>query len=92
MNSPFVVEQARHLIQRPEVRACQQPEQRISLLYHLLYGRAADPDEVALGLHFLHTAREGTLQQVASQTGKRLNAWEKYAQVLILANEFVFVD
>jgi hypothetical protein len=107
MNSPFVVEQARHLIQRPDVSACRQPEQRISLLYHLLYGRAAEPDEVALGLHFLDTAARkgdspfeergtvpfsGSQEATREQAGKGLDAWEKYAQVLLLANEFVFVD
>jgi hypothetical protein len=111
MNSPFAVEQARHLIQRPEVRACPQPEQRISVLYRLLYGRTAEPDEVALGLHFLDAVagkgdcpfeergtvpfsgtQEATLRQADSQDGKGLNVWEKYAQVLLLANEFVFVD
>jgi hypothetical protein len=92
MNSPFVVEQARHVIQRLDASACRQPEQRISLLYRLLYGRAAEPDEVGLGLRFLQAAEEPKPRSGSSPAGKPLGAWEEYAQVLLLANEFVFVD
>jgi hypothetical protein len=91
MNSPFVVEQARHLLCRPDVSACQQPEQRIAQLYRLLYGRAAEPDDVALGLKFLRVAEQPEFAQERAEIGK-LNAWEKYLQVLLLANEFVMVD
>jgi hypothetical protein len=89
------------LIQRREVQACQQPQQRISVLYRLLYGRAAEPDEVALGLHFLESAveqgdgpslSERTVPLSDTHTGMGLDAWERYTQVLLLANEFVFVD
>jgi Protein of unknown function (DUF1553)/Protein of unknown function (DUF1549)/Planctomycete cytochrome C len=80
MNSPFVLEQARHLAARPEVLRCQDPEQRINQLYRLAYGRHAEPQEVALGLRFLDAGSGLT------------RAWERYAQVLLLANEFMFVD
>jgi hypothetical protein len=92
MNSPFVVEQARHLVQRTDVSRCHQPEQRISFLYRLLYGRDAEPGEVALGLHFLKSAEELDAEQDDLPSTKHLTAWEKYAQVLLLASEFVFVD
>ena len=99
MNSPFVVEQARSLIKR--VAENQDPAQRIQALYRLLYQRAATPDEVTLGLRFLESAEpEVSTQKAAdvieskadSNPAKPLTAWEKYAQVLLLANEFVFVD
>jgi cytochrome c553 len=78
MNSPFVAEQARHLAKRVEGS----PEERIQRLYRLVYGRAADAAEVALGADFVK----------AAGTEGALTGWEKYAQVLLLANEFVFVD
>ncbi|HZT79770.1 MAG TPA: DUF1549 and DUF1553 domain-containing protein [Gemmataceae bacterium] len=82
MNSPFVQEQARHLIARPEVAAQQDAAARVRLLYRLLYGRPAEPDEVELGVRFVAAAGpEG-----------RLTPWERYAQVLLLGNEFAFVD
>lgn len=92
MNSPFVVEQARHLMQRLDGSGCRQPEERISRLYQLLYGRVAEPEEVALGLRFLAAAEQPRLEQEALPTGKPLSAWGEYAQVLLLANEFIFVD
>jgi hypothetical protein len=87
MNSPFVVEQARHLIQRPDISAQVKPEQRIDRLYWLLYGRAPDAEEINLGLRFVELA-----QPHETLAGLSLGPWEKYAQVLLLANEFVFVD
>jgi hypothetical protein len=84
MNSPFVIEQARHFAARPEV-ARLEPARRIEQMYLLAYGRTPEPDEVALGLRFLESAghRAGD---------SKLSPWEKYAQVLLLANEFAFVD
>jgi len=82
MNGPFVVEQARALAARSDVVARAEGAERISYLYRLLYGRAPDPDEVALGRRFVESAG----------TEKGLAPWEKYCQVLLLANEFAFVD
>ncbi len=50
----------------------------------IAYGRPAEPDEVALGLRFV--------RQAANTAGSRLSPWEQYAQVLLEANEFAFVD
>jgi hypothetical protein len=92
MNSPFVVEQVRQLVQRADVCACSQPEQRISLLYSLLYGRPAERDEITLGLRFLKAAEAAKPEQETARSAKPLSPWEKYGQVLLLANEFVYVD
>jgi mono/diheme cytochrome c family protein len=82
MNGPFVVEQAKALAARPDVMARAQPEERIAYLYRLLYGRPPDRDEMALGRHFIESAG----------TEKSLSPWERYCQVLLLSNEFAFVD
>ena len=55
MNSPFVIEQAKALLQRPEIAAQTNPRQRITKLYRLLYGRAPNADEIALGIKFILT-------------------------------------
>ena len=81
MNSPFLVEQARALVARPDVAGLSGTEQRIGRLHRLLYGREPEAEETALGVRF-----------VARPAGKGLTAWEQYAQVLLLANEFAFVD
>jgi len=56
LNSPFVAEQAARLNTRPELNGTPVGE-RIQRLYRMVYGRAARPTEVALGLRFL-TATE----------------------------------
>lgn len=80
LNSPFVVEQAKHLAGRADTGP---PEQRIRQLHRLLYGRDPTSEEKALGLRFL---------EMAGESKGSLTAWEKYSQVLLLANEFAFVD
>jgi mono/diheme cytochrome c family protein len=86
MNSPFVMEQAKHLAARPEVTGAAEPEKRIEALYRLCYARKPDAAELTLGLNFLKAA------DAEKTSDARLAPWEKYAQVLLLANEFVFVD
>src|SRR5207244_7203956 len=39
MNSPFVVDQARHVAARPEFAAMKDPARRILYAYRLLFGR-----------------------------------------------------
>jgi mono/diheme cytochrome c family protein len=86
MNSPFVGEQAKHLANRPEVTAAQEPEKRIEALYRLCYARKPEAGEVALGMNFLKAA------EAEKTSDGKLTPWEKYAQVLLLANEFAFID
>ncbi len=83
LNSPFAVEQAKSLAARPEVAAVSRPELRIDVLHRLLYARPAKDEEISLGLRFVGDA---------PATGSKLTAWEQYAQVLMVANEFAFVD
>jgi hypothetical protein len=83
MNSPFVLEQARHFAARPDVASLPKEEERIERMHRLAYGRPAEPEELELGLRFLAAA--------GSEKAK-LAAREQYAQVLLLANEFAFVD
>ena len=83
MNSPFVMERAKGLIARPDVATITDPVAKIQRLYWHLYNRQADADEIRLG--------QGYLQAIGNSKSK-LSAWEQYAQVLLLANEMIFVD
>jgi mono/diheme cytochrome c family protein len=77
LNSPFVASQSKALAAR--VTAFESDEAaRIRRAFGLLYGRPPTDREVKLGTDFLAAAGA--------------NAWEKYAQVLLAANEFAFVD
>jgi hypothetical protein len=80
MNNPFVLECARRLVRRPDVAAEPDVPRRVEHLYRLVYGRPPSPEETALACDFVGAA-PGTPV-----------AWERYAQALLLANEFVFVD
>jgi hypothetical protein len=82
MNSDFVIDQARALMHRPEIASRAAVADRIQSLYRVLFERVPSADELQLGLEFVeHEPDE-----------PKLTAWEKYGQVLLEANEFVFVD
>jgi hypothetical protein len=59
MNSPFITEEAKHLLGRREVDAAATEGAKVEALYRLVYGRAATPDEV-----------QGALEFVKSETAK----------------------
>ena len=80
MNHPLLVECARSLLQRPEIKAETDATKRIALLYRLAYGRPPAPEETLLAREYLD-GMKGTA-----------TAWEQYAQALFLANEFIFLD
>ena len=82
MNAPFVVEQAKALAARADVIGPSDTAKRVDALYRLLYGRAPDADELRMGQRFL----------ASESAEKAMTTWERYCQVLLLANEFAFVD
>jgi hypothetical protein len=79
MNNPFVLDCARKLVQRPEVAGEQDAGKRVERLYRLLYGRPPAEEETALAREYLGDNPAPV-------------AWERFAQALLLANEFVFID
>ena len=83
LNSPFVIEQARELVRRDEVKRVENRAAKIRALHLLVWQRPAERDEVRLAEQF-----------VAAQpaSGTQLTPLEKYAQILLLSNELVFVD
>jgi cytochrome c553 len=78
MNSPFVQEQAKALAARPQLASGGSADAKVAALYRLTLGRTPTPTELALGREF-----------VADAAAAR---WEQYAQVLMLSNEFAFID
>ncbi len=53
MNSPFVVDRAKGLLARPEIKTLKSEEQTIQQLYQIAFQRAADKDEVKLAQQFI---------------------------------------
>lgn len=56
MNNPFVVEQARAMLARPEVATAKTSRQRIAKLYCLLYGREASAEEISWGIQYVRSS------------------------------------
>jgi cytochrome c553 len=78
MNHPFAKEQARALARRMLAGAGSDAE-KLGRAYVLLYGRPATDEEVRIGFALLGSPANEA-------------AWVEYCQVLLCANEFVYVD
>jgi hypothetical protein len=80
MNNPFMLEQARKVLRRPEIMAAKEWPQRVVRLYRLLYGREPSREELALAEDFLKSP------------GDKAALAQRYVQALLLTNEFAFAD
>jgi hypothetical protein len=81
LNDEFLVANARALAARLNSDPELDDAERIRRAMPLVYGRPATEREVQLGLSFLASADESGLKR-----------WEQYAQVLLGASEFLYVD
>ncbi|MCS7465838.1 PSD1 and planctomycete cytochrome C domain-containing protein [Stieleria sp. ICT_E10.1] len=93
MNSGFVIEQAKALAARSEAAPDSPPAggsddasnhsvaERIKRLYRLALARDPDPAELNVAIEF-----------VRPESAATLDPWVQLAQVLLLSNEFAFVD
>ncbi|MSQ96100.1 MAG: DUF1553 domain-containing protein [Gemmataceae bacterium] len=88
LNHPLVHQQVRALLKRPELAEVKDNAEKIQGLHRIAYARSADADELRIGLQFM----EAAAQLPGPASFKALSPWERYAQALLLANEFVFVD
>ena len=95
LNSDFMVREAKALAARASA-ASTDDAARIRQVYRLLFGRVASDAEVQLGLEFLAAGEPGSSVETSgadsSAAKSTLTRWEQYAQVLLGANEFTFVD
>ena len=82
LNHNFVLDQTAALVKR--LQAAKDDESRVAQAYALLYARPPEPAEKTIALEFLKRLR--------TEGGNDGQAWTAYCQVLLCANEFVFVD
>jgi hypothetical protein len=82
LNSEFMVAQAKAFAARVQ-KGAESDADRIALAYRLAYGRPPTDAEAELGLAFL---------SVPAVSDDKLTKWEQYAQALLAANEFLYVD
>ncbi len=82
LNGPLLENQATVLAARLADEFPNDDSKRIARAYSLLYSRQPRPAELELGLQYL----------AACEEGERPATWQQYAHVLLVANEFLFVD
>jgi cytochrome c553 len=96
LNSDFMVRQAKALASRATASGSSADDARVRQAYRLTFGREATEAEVQAGVEFLTAAETETAGEnpagTAAPAKSSLTRWEQYAQVLLGANEFIFVD
>ena len=80
MNNPFVIEQAEKLAAKMN-QSGRSTGDNVSHAYEALYGRPATEEETRLAEEFL-----------SQRNDNNLTLWAQYAQILMAANEFLYVD
>ncbi|AMV16790.1 PSD1 and planctomycete cytochrome C domain-containing protein [Planctomyces sp. SH-PL14] len=88
LNSEFLAQQARALSQRIAREASADDTVRIAALYSLLFQRDPTEAETQVGLAYL----QSPLPETVAPDVVKLSPWERYAQVLLGTNEFLFLD
>jgi hypothetical protein len=83
LNSPFVLVQAKGIVQRPEIASRLDSTDRIRQIFRTVLLRDPQPEELTASLEFIESkfAAESTLSN-----------WEQLAQVILASNELMFVD
>jgi hypothetical protein len=104
MNSPFLHQQARHLVAAIGRDASADVTEGIRRLYRRVLARSPDAAELALAIEFLRREAgpsaphlDGWKQLVKGKAGGSLadpplSPWQQLAQVLLLTNEFMFME
>jgi len=86
LNSDFMMARAKSLVQRlgnpaGNPSAGNSDTEKIHLAYRWLYQREPNPEEIEIGLQFIKS----------DQNTDHLSNWDRYAQVLLSANEFMYI-
>lgn len=90
LNGPLLSHQADALASRL-ISDCETDDARIDRAYHLLFSRPPTNRERLLGLEFLQDTGEPPDGESAAGA-QAADAWPKYAHVLLMSNEFAYVD
>jgi hypothetical protein len=88
MNAPFVIEQAKALAARAEIAGATSAEERVPAIYRAALARSPSAAEVRAASRFLDLPGPAPGTPGASM----LSRIEELAQVLMMTNEFIFVD
>ena len=80
LNSSFMIERSKAFVARLH-KLSESDAERIQKAYEILFTRNPEPEELAIGLQFVNSESDGN----------ELSSWDRYAQVLLSSNEFMFV-
>jgi hypothetical protein len=87
LNSPFMIEQAKAFAKRLKEEAGADTEARVRYAFNLAFSRPVGDVELKLAEQYLEGASHET-----EKDDNALNRWERYAQVLLGSNEFMYLD
>lgn len=87
LNSPFMIEQAKAFANRIQNQGGPKPEDQIQYAYMTAFGRPPNERELNIALRYLQIQDAEDVQ-----SKNKLNRWERYAQVLLASNEFMYLD
>lgn len=91
MNDPFVTEQSRRFAEML-VSQVSDPAARIEAGYRRALGRESSPAEVAKTLEYLEKFAAASRAAGATAEQAEIEAWSSFAKILLMSNEFVYVD
>lgn len=92
MNSDFVATASSNLAARLFARADQNDSQRIAELYQLAYGREASPQEIEQSQAFVGQIDKALAGSDADAASRQKKAWATLCQVILAANEFIYLQ
>ncbi|MFN7843987.1 MAG: DUF1553 domain-containing protein [Pirellula sp.] len=87
LNSPFMIEQSKAFAKRLMDEAGEEIEARIRYAFELAYGRPVNEREMLLAKQYLAGEDDESERNL-----NELTRWERYAQVLLGSNEFMYLD
>ncbi|MDB6121668.1 MAG: Protein of unknown function (DUF1553)/Protein of unknown function (DUF1549)/Planctomycete [Pedosphaera sp.] len=90
LNHPFALAQTKALVERLTGEAPKDERGKIDWLYRQLYGRKPTSQEIKIGEKALAQGRVAAKDIKADDASGA--AWEEYCQVLLCANEFIYID
>jgi hypothetical protein len=81
-----MLNQARAFAARLQKEAGDDPAARIRLAFQLAFSREPTAGELQLGVDYVSAA------DAEGQPQNALTRWERYAQILLASNEFLYID
>jgi hypothetical protein len=91
LNGPFVMEQACKMMKLPSVQGLDGDAEQVRVLFQRVYQRDPSEQEHQRGLRFLQDTSAATDTE-GTALKQPMTPLERYAQVLLMSNELMFVD